>query len=328
MSNIFENSVDQLVNNDQGRNLPALPDAFLRDDKGEAEAMQSLRNWNKPIQFRQAGTKLDWYVDKIPAMVNGQSTDYSGIVRRDTGEVFQMAKTYEAVQNWELYQLCKFALAEIGSEVCNLGYLGSGELVFIQACTGETHVGNSGVKKYITTLNSHDGSTALRFGNSMVNVVCQNTFFAAYKELANSVRHSANIRQRLKGMIDAFTNAEKQQVSLFDSLNRLADTPVTSAAIFKVVETMFDIKKDDIEKAPTRTKNQISELKDSIALELGRQGSTLWGLNNGVTHYTTHKANTGDNSLKSKMAGQNQKRDNDVLKALLNLVPTKVLVTV
>ena len=44
----------------------------------------------------------------------------------------------------------------------------------------------------------------------------------------------------------------------------------------------------------TRKQNILSAVQESIALEFGRTGSTLWGLVNGITHYTNHVASTTD----------------------------------
>jgi hypothetical protein len=46
-------------------------------------------------------------------------------------------------------------------------------------------IGRSEVKRWLTCLNSHDGSTSVGFGSSNTVVVCQNTFFRAlgYEEI-------------------------------------------------------------------------------------------------------------------------------------------------
>lgn len=320
------NNLNQLLsgNLNAGEIVP-----YLGPDNGKAESIKRLKEWTQDRKFRQSGNDLSWNVSKRPIFLDGKDTGFSAIQRDDTGKVFQMAKSYEIMQNWETLQLCEISAGEAGYNLSNLGYLGDGELIFIQATTGKTVVGNSGITKYVTVLNSHDGSTALKWGNSMINVICLNTFYMAYRSIQNAAKHTVNMRDRIKGMLNAFASAAKQEKSLYDDLARLVDTPLSKQAIFTVVETVFDVKEADINKAPTRTQNQIRELKDSVTLEINRQGNNLWGLFNGVTHYTTHKAGRDeDNRDKSKMTGQGQRRDNDVLEQLLNLVPVRTLVTV
>jgi hypothetical protein len=44
----------------------------------------------------------------------------------------------------------------------------------------------------------------------------------------------------------------------------------------------------------TAKQNILNNVQESIALEFSRTGSTLWGLVNGITHYTNHVARTDD----------------------------------
>ncbi len=284
-----------------------------------------------PANSERVATLLDefglrWTVSKQPMFLQGDvPTQFYAVVRDDNKQVFQTCKeTYTAFQNSELAELLIMIADKGGYKIHGGGMFNGGGKVYVQLVSGneinEIGENRSRVIGYTTGLNSHDGSISLRWGSSNITVCCQNTFYAASRQLSNAARHTTKMKDKVDMYLREIGVAMMQEQSIFDKFIELAQVPLRQANIKQVVKdiTTVDIMLTDSEardKFGSYNVNRSNELLSSISREVSQKGSTLWGLFSGVTNYTTHvmgapKRENG--KLESKFVGAANRIDNDI----------------
>jgi phage/plasmid-like protein (TIGR03299 family) len=239
---------------------------------------------------------LRWNVEKEKLILpDGKDSGFYAVVRQDIRHPFATCKDgYTPFQNSELAELLLRIVDKTGYKIKGGGDFNLGAKIYLQLDTDTKIIGlgkaGATVNGYVTAINSHDGSTSLKWGNTTTNIVCMNTFNAAKKELKNSARHTISIHDKVEAAIRQINGVIEQEKSLFDQFIKLSQIPVKQEHIAQIVKgiTKVDILKKDNKEDSAYALNRTKELLESIALETGRQGETLFGLLNGVTHYTSH----------------------------------------
>jgi hypothetical protein len=269
---------------------------------------------------------LRWDVQKESLLLpDGADSGYYAVVRQDNRTPFTAVKyTYHPYQNSELAELLIRVSEKTGYAIQNGGMFNGGAKVYLQLETGNSisGIGKRGdrVLGYATAINSHDGTTALRWGSSNITISCKNTFAKAYKTLANSVRHSHSIRDKVEESLRSIDHVLTDERLVFDGFMNMASRPALGTDIVKVVKHITGVDMKDKSESTTYARNRASELLSSITTEMESKGDTMWGLFSGVTHYTSHKipAPKRDNGrLESKFIGSGAAIDNDIF-AILN----------
>lgn len=276
---------------------------------------------------------LRWSVNLEPLFLsNGDETPFVGIVRDDTRQVFATCKdSYNPYQNSELAELL-IRLSDIGGyEIHGGGMFKGGAKVYVQLKSGNIingiGINNDKVVGYTTGINSHDGSTSLRWGITNITISCSNTFSMAAKDMSNSMRHTNSLHSRVDGYLREIGIAVEQEKTLFDKFIKLSERPTKQKHIVSVVRevTGVDILMDEYEaehKFSTYNINRSKELLECISNEMSQKGETLWGLFSGVTNYTTHVMpvpNRENARLESKYVGNAARVDNKIFTLIQSL---------
>lgn len=277
---------------------------------------------------------LNWTVSKQPlSLPSGIETGFYGIVRDDNSQTFSTCKDgYTPFQNSELAELLIRISEQTGYEIHSGGTFNGGGKVYIQLNTGNEikGLGKNGttVKGYCTGINSHDGTTSLKWGAVNFTVCCRNTFAMAQRELKNSARHTRSIHQIVEQSINSINGVVEQERSIFDKFITLSEVAVTKEHIAKVVKQITEV---DIMKTAQQAKddyssyalNRSTDLLGSLSSEMNQKGQTLWGLFSGVTHYTSHKLPVPKREnarIESKYSGSGLAVDNKAFESILQMV--------
>ena len=237
---------------------------------------------------------LDWNVISRPlfATVDGTSIPVPGKkaqLRDDTSEVIGVTgKDYVVFQNSDLKDLIMPAVDEGLMNITNIGYLGTGGKVFIQAemaeeftIAGESHKG------MMTLMNSHDGTSALAAGVSDVRVICSNTFSMAMGDMSTKLRHGIRIHDEA-AQITAIMDYVNENMRIYsEAVEKLARCKTNETKVRELIEATYNKPADSV-----RATNNIVKLFKSGA---GNDGTTLWDAFNGITEYTNHLAGNDDN---------------------------------
>lgn len=257
-------------------------------------------NWS--VQRQQMTTEGGIIIPDHYASIRSDNESFLGIV----------GSRYEHLQNSDMVSIAY----DSGKEVFNsdlalkhpwnnsetlgsFGNMGGGSLrggsrVFVQMELPTIHIGKSGVNRYITLTNSHDGSMSLGFGTSNQVICCQNTFNIANRQVSK-IRHTASMQQRIDEAVESLRKVlefEDKQMDVFEKastrqFDRKHIADIVQAVFGKSVETGKD-------EASTRLKNQMGSFASDINKSIDEQGETLWALFNAVTRYTNHTTKNKD----------------------------------
>ena len=271
-------------------------------------------------------TNLNWTVreESLTTQSGIIIPKQKAIVRDDTNEVLSIhGEGYYPYQNHQLIELLDKVSQQSGLPIHRGGLFGNGEKVFIQLKSNDMKLGNDRIEGYITGINSFDGTTSLAFGPSNITISCQNTFFAAFRNLNAKVRHTKNMEMRIDDICRGLEGVLEEEKIMFEDIKKLSETKMTKKQEDWVTRTLFNIMKDvdmnDEKSVSTVTRNRLSRFYIDLNGELKEKGDNLWGLFSGVTKYTTHSLSKGDNS-ENKMFGTYGQREREIFKELVELV--------
>ena len=272
-------------------------------------------------------TGLDWNVRIEKTFTeSGIELDRIGLVREDTNEILGVHSTnYVPYQNEQLMELLDRVSNYTGLDIHRGGMFGGGKKVFIQLKSNDLRLGNDRIEGFVTGVNSFDGTTSLAFGNSNLTISCQNTFFAAYKNL-EKVRHTKNMVHRVDEICRGIDGIVQEEQQMFDTIKKMSETRFSQETKDRVIKSLFDIDMDiqlvnyhNEDGLSTNVKNKLSRMYIDMSGELQEKGDNVWGLFSGVTKYTTHSLSKDDNT-ENKMFGAYGNRERKIFKELSVLV--------
>ena len=252
---------------------------------------------------------------------------------------------YEILQNSELVSVAYDSGKEVFSQELQLthpwnnsetlgsfGNMGGGSLkggsrVYVQLELPELYIGKSGIRRYITLTNSHDGSMSLGFGTSNQVICCANTFAIANREISK-IRHTASMQQRVEEAVKSLRKVlefEDKQMAIFE---KASTRTFEKKHIVDIVNSVFGENiKGTVSDTSSRTKNQMLTLSNDINKSIDEQGESLWALFNAVTRYTNHSTNSKDKDF-SLIFGTDAAINEKAYQTMVGWLNTPSLVTV
>ena len=269
---------------------------------------------------------LNWTVSKEPiqTVAGVQIPGKVAIMRTDNEDVLGIhGDSYDPYQNHELLELLHQIGGQTGLQVHSGGSFNGGAKVWFQLKSDNLNLNGDTIKGFVSGFNSFDGSSSLGFGNSTKTVSCQNTWWAAYREVKTKLRHSASMRSNIDEILRNIDVVLEQEQKLFQEITMLSENSFTQKQKDLVVDLLFNLSKNDTlgkeEDLSTRKQNQIELFENDLSTEIAGKGKNMWGLFSGVTRYTTHSMKKTDNS-QGKMFGQTGVKERRIFKELLEMV--------
>jgi len=249
-----------------------------------------MSNQEKVFQVLEA-TGLNWTVNKKELVsVDGLNTESFGMFRNDNNQwLGTVGKRYEPYQNHKLVSNMVDITSAVDLDVTRGGVLAKGKKVFLQAKLPDDVVGNSGIKRWLTTTNSHDGTSAITLGYSNMVIACSNSFHAASKG-SNRFRHTINADSNIQDNVKQIQFTLANEMQLIETFKAMQATTIKDEAVDRTVRSLFgiglDTMQDDIS---TRKRNQVETFSNNLVTEINTHGKTMWSLFNAVTRYTNHE---------------------------------------
>ena len=249
-----------------------------------------MSNQEKVFQVLEA-TGLNWTVNKKELVsVDGLNTESFGMFRNDNNQwLGTVGKRYEPYQNHKLVSNMVDITSAVDLDVTRGGVLSKGKKVFLQAKLPDDIVGNSGIKRWLTTTNSHDGTSAITLGYSNMVIACSNSFHAASKG-SNRFRHTINADANIQDNVKQIQLTLANEMQLIETFKAMQATTIKDEAVDRTVRSLFgiglDTMQDDIS---TRKRNQVETFSNNLVTEINTHGKTMWSLFNAVTRYTNHE---------------------------------------
>jgi phage/plasmid-like protein (TIGR03299 family) len=271
-------------------------------------------------------TRLNWSVrtENLQTSSGIIIPDKIGIIREDDSTVLGIHSSgYVPYQNEQMMELLYKVSNKTGLEIHSGGLFNGGGKVYVQLKSDDLRLGTDRIEGYITGINSFDGSTSLSFGPSSKTISCQNTFWGAYRDMKNKVRHTKSLEIRVEEIVQEINKVEQVERQMFDNIVRLSETRIGQGNVDDVIRKLFNIdrnvdfrKEDSIS---TVTQNKLSRFYVDLNGEVQGKGDNLWGLFSGVTKYTTHSMGKEGNT-ENKIFGTYGNREREIYQDLVSLV--------
>lgn len=274
---------------------------------------------------------LSWEVKEVPVTLGGTTTEFKnfkGLVRSDNdGQLHIAKKSYSPLFNSDFVSTLEKLSEVTGMPIEGYNDFNGGKRVlgFLRNNQENFKIGGYDAKDFLLLGNSHDGSSSIYFGTSDELIRCTNQWSRILATI--KIRHSANKQNKIDQVIMQIENNFKERKLYFENLERFGEIKVDSKVICQLVDSLLDIQ--DRSDISTRKENQLREIEDSIATEMKDLGVNMFGLFNGITHYTTHKAEPKKGNSFGNVFGKQGEFNEKVYEFGLNLIESRpALITV
>lgn len=286
------------------------------------------QNLDQTIDEILINNGLDFTIEKLPfiAKKNDQliKSPYFGLYNTKLNKIIHSVKeSYTISQNRDVIKMVVKGMRPFASDISihEATSFNEGRKVFIQLkINAQSKVGKDTITKYITVIDSNDGSTGLSVGIGDYTLSCENRFFYFYKHGDFKNRHTVSIDTKIKELpylIETALNESMKQINLY---NNFLSTPITRELTHKLVNNImgFDRTSPDsvLNDVKTRGMNMMDALYNNIDNQINDKGLNLWGLHSGVTRWTTHEKSAPhreNGRLESLAIGNNYKTNQQSL---------------
>ena len=245
---------------------------------------------------------LDFTIEKQPLFgfdAKGEQliTPYFGLFNSKSGNCINTCKAgYTVSQNRDIVEMVLQGISTFGDKltVSKAGSIHDGRRVFMQLeIEGDSKVGDDLIKRYVTIVDSNDGSTSLGIGIGDQVAHCTNQFFKFYKTSKAKFRHTATIEQKIASIPTLIETALSESLKQIKIYKKFQSTPLTKELSEKLIHRVLGYDKLTSDRLVTvlankRSIDAVDALQKAIDIETGIVGDNFWGLFNGVTRYTTH----------------------------------------
>ena len=245
-------------------------------------------------------------------------------------------KNYVPIQNEDAFSVLGEMADQADVAFQNIGSWGNGAGIFAQISLGDiTGIGSSGdtVGKWLSIVNSHDGSRALQLLVTPYRFFCQNPISKAIGEAGRnnrlvSIHHDARGEDRLREVAQALVYAEQVYADTAVEYKKLADARVTMDQVREVMYRCFphwssaDMKSQ--ERIDRNFERRLSKAMDRFhsAVDGQLEELTGWNLYNAVQgtyqHDTKHTRNYERSLLIGNIAANSEMSLNVVKEVIAN----------
>lgn len=265
--------------------------------------------------------KLDFTVKMIEtmAMVGDKYVSTGGYapMRTDTNEFLcsgGLSKGFVPIQNRDAFSLITQLSKVANVELKNSGTWGNGAGVFAQVSMGNTNGiggGDDYVGKYLSVVNSHDGSRALSIVITPYRFYCANQIAKAYNQARKSnstffaIRHNASAEEKMAQLVRTVHIADGVFKYSEDVYQKLADTKINEEYVKETIRNMFPLDSGAKPRERTIWANKVAGVvRRYNDADDGRvQKHTAWNLYNAVQGTIQHDARNTPTKMRSVLMG-------------------------
>ena len=239
--------------------------------------------------------------------VNGKPViidDSRATIRANTDGTYDSLATvgnrYEVRQNREVLER---ALAVVGASkgdavIDTCGVLRGGARFFSTIDLGSLVIDPAGVNdriaRFLVVSTGHDGVWPIRYANTDIRAVCQNTVIMGLKQAERTftARHTRNVDTALDDAQTVLRMNTEWAREFKATAERMLSIPVPQAsfAIDKVLNTVFPKKSDETDRQRKNREENLSLVRSLYANErnAGGFGFNGWSIYNTVVEYLDH----------------------------------------
>lgn len=244
-------------------------------------------------------------VEMKPLMVadpNFKVTDWYGVFKSTGGnQLGIVGNRFAPTQPRAVFQAFCDAILEYGLDTANLKYteVKGGEIVRFSIDLEPISYINLRKQDDVTipTLNLQiglNGKVPTSMFLTTLRLICTNGAKKSFTEFQTSFKNVKGNQGKIVGMFNDVVRCMNEVSHVKELYQVMNKVEINQEVINTYLKRVADI---DMAKYGDYTKQKqatIDLINNSIELEIGRTGATLFGFYNGITHYANHQINTKD----------------------------------
>lgn len=246
-------------------------------------------------------SKLEWDVKTAAVRTpEYELPERTALLRSDDNSLLSIVSSkYNIVSNKSFMNLNEMIANSGRFELCGYHEFCNGKKVmaFHREIVLQEFAGHE-LESHLVVGNSHDGTRQLYVGVANMIVRCENQFYSTAGIL--NLRHALQIIPDERLVADLVRSYDQGNFSINKTLERFKIIPVTNDNISSLISEIFSQMKYD---STLENKTSINDrpiarkMMTSIDREMSALGKNLYGLFNGITHYTTHNSGSYNKSI-------------------------------
>lgn len=287
---------------------------------------------------------LDFTVQMVPTFGQVQVTKDNGVIdtemkplgafapmRTDTNTFLSsggLSKEFTPIQNRDAFKIITQLAGVADIELKNGGQWGGGAGVFAQVSLGSMNVGGGDDKvgKYLSIVNSHDGSRALTILITPFRFFCANQLARAYntaKKSENqfiSIRHNASAEEKIEELLRTVHIADEAFQITADTYNKLAQLKINEEYVKETLARLFPLEHND-GRGKTIWENRMQGVKNRFMFaDAGRiERDTAWNLYNAIQGTVQHDSRNTATKMRSVLMGSIAQQSSDIMTTVLDV---------
>ena len=200
-------------------------------------------------------------------------------------------KSYRPISNGEIWEMVRNSISGMNVKVTTVGTLENLKKFFISVDLGGPELKAPNGDKYMAFLNfmtSHDGTLTFETRDSMIRIVCMNTFNASrfYEGALNvSIPHTKNAAIQLNNLSDYLASVLAGREKIMESMGYLLNFVTSGDEVDSVLAGYFT--EEEADEMSTRSFNRIEPIKTLFRKGKGNHGENRYDLFNAFTEYFT-----------------------------------------
>jgi hypothetical protein len=263
---------------------------------GDKEVNPALFDIIESPCFVQIGEE-NTYLDDYKVLLADHRQCRPDLKARDQIVPLHIPKSgYRIISNREIWETMQKALRDLDCKVTSVCTLERGKKFAISCDIGGSDmvINKDKFKANLNFVTSHDGTMANEVFDSMIRIVCMNTFQWSRQAAADKfkVYHTKNASFALEGLADLLNAILKGRAEAAEVMEYLANHKCDSNDALAMAAGYFCEATDSV-KLSTRAFNAATEIADLFSNGIGNAGRSLYDLLNGATEYWTSGNGTG-----------------------------------
>jgi hypothetical protein len=231
-----------------------------------------------------------------------QVSDTFGVFKSSGGgQLGVVGKSFNPTQPRAVFEAFCDAILEYGLDTATLKMteVKNGEIVRFSVDLEPISYINIAKKEDTTipTLNLQlglNGKVKTSMYLSTLRLVCTNGAKKSFTEFQTSFKNVKGNEGKIVGMLNDVVNCVNEVKNVNELYQRMQTVKVNDEIVKKYIDRVLGYDLDNLKEYSKIKQQNIELIRESIDLEIGRTGKTLFGLYNGFTHYANHQIKTKD----------------------------------
>jgi phage/plasmid-like protein (TIGR03299 family) len=268
----------------------------------------------------------------VPDLFTGEESRFYATYRTDTNHIFQMglSEGFTPIQNRDALGIIKDLSGVTDLKMKQGGTWGGGAGLYAQISLGDMEIGNKGDKvgKFLSVVNSHDGSKAMNILITPYRYWCKNQISPSIADARKSsedrfitVRHTASAERKMEVLVKTISIADGAFQRTQEIYNKLADTKINDEYVKDVLNKIFPLNPDVGKRGATIWESKVEAAYTRYANADDGRGDvhTAWNLYNAVQGTIQHDSKNTSGKFKSTLMGSIATRSAQALTTVLDV---------